>query len=458
MTHVCSPSPARPKEVAVGKALVASLGLVLLTLAAAPAHGQNVLAQTTWGGIGAEVATAVATASDGSEYLVGSTDSFAVDQFGQPATRMFIIKLSNGAVVWQRIWNGPTIVGVTDASVAVAADGSVYVAGITADGGGDAVLLKFDPNGNLLWERAWGGTASESAGAVATHSDGSVYIAGRATSFGPSSAGVFVLKFDSLGTLAWQRLWDDAAGFEAMAVTPDGSVYAASSRLRPNSNFSQFDMMVLKLTPQGTLVWARTFGAGEAVDARGGMAAAADGSVYTAGAIQAAKGGITGIAALVLKIGADGSLLFGKECCTKGGDTGEGIAVAPDGSVLLAGTTTALGAGFQDAFVARLESTGKKVTAAATWGGSGFETGGGVAAAPESTVRLAATTSQGQPYSLLAAQLKLSAPKFTVATPAGGLVDPAGLVSIPQHGSSEPAGSTTYRGNFEAALIKLALP
>ena len=251
MTHTCSPSPARRNGIAVGKVLLASLGLVLLALTERPAHGQVLLTETTWGGTGADVATAVATAADGSTYLVGSTDSFAFDQFGQPATRMFIVKLLNGAVVWQRIWNGPTIVGVTDTSVAVAADGSVYVAGITADGGGDAVLLKFDPNGNLLWERAWGGTESDSAGAVATHSDGSVYVAGRATSFGPSSAGVFVLKFDPMGNLVWQRLWDDAAGFEAMAVTPDGSVYAASSRLRPNSNFSQFDVMVLKLTPAG---------------------------------------------------------------------------------------------------------------------------------------------------------------------------------------------------------------
>ena len=198
---------------------------------------------------------------------------------------------------------------------------------------------------------------------------------------------MFVLKFDPSGGIVWQRLWDDAAGFEAIAVTSDGSVYAASSRLRPNSNFSQFDEMVLKLTPAGDLVWARTYGAGEVVDARGGMAAAADGSIYTAGAIQAAKGGIIGINALVLKIGSDGSLLFGKDCCTKGGDTGDGIAVAPDGSVLLAGTTTSLGVGSQDAFVARLQSTGKKVTAAATWGGTGFDSGGGVAAAADNEPR-----------------------------------------------------------------------
>lgn len=431
---------------------------LLLALAGKPTHAQALLTETTWGGPGADVATAVATAPDGSAYLVGSTDGFAVDPFGQPATRMFIVKLANGVVAWQRIWNGPTIVGVTDASVAVAADGSVYVAGITADGGGDAVLLKFDANGNLLWSRAWGGPESDSAGAVATHGDGSVYIAGRSTSFGPSSAGVFVLKFDSSGNLVWQRLWDDAAGFEAMAVTSDGSVYAASSKLRPDSNFSQFDVMVLKLTAAGDLAWARTYGAGEVVDARGGMAAAADGSIYTAGAIQAEKGGIVGIAALVLKIGSDGSLLFGKQCCTRGGDTGEGIAVAPDGSVLLAGTTTGLGVGFQDAFVARLQASGKKVTSAATWGGAGFENGGAVAAATDNTVRLAATTNQGPPYSLLGASLKLSAPKFTVATPAGALVDPQGTLSMPPYAASEPAGSTIYGGNFEAALIGLTLP
>jgi hypothetical protein len=62
------------------------------------------------------------------------------------------------------------------------------------------------------------------------------------------------------------------------------------------------------------------------------------------------------------------------------------------------------------------------------------------------------------PDSLLPAPLKLSAPKFTVATPPGELVDPEGTVSIPQYGASEPAGSTSYSGNFEAALIGLTLP
>jgi hypothetical protein len=59
---------------------------------------------------------------------------------------------------------------------------------------------------------------------------------------------------------------------------------------------------------------------------------------------------------------------------------------------------------------------------------------------------------------LLAASPKLSAPKFIIATPAGGLVEPAGTVSDPQHGASEPAGSTACSGNFEAAVIGITMP
>jgi hypothetical protein len=117
-----------------------------------------------------------------------------------------------------------------------------------------------------------------------------------------------------------------------------------------------------------------------------------------------------------------------------------------------------LGSGFQDAFVARLDPAGRKVTGSATWGGAGFETGGAVAAATDGTVRLAATTSQGPPYSLLPATLKLSGPRFTVATPAGELVDPAAGIAVSAHGASTPAGSTTYSANFEAALVGLTLP
>ena len=67
--------------------------------------------------------------------------------------------------------NRTTIRGLGRPDVAISSDGSAYVTGVTADNGNDAVLLKFDASGTLLWERSWGGTASDESLAVATASD-----------------------------------------------------------------------------------------------------------------------------------------------------------------------------------------------------------------------------------------------------------------------------------------------
>jgi hypothetical protein len=49
---------------------------------------------------------------------------------------------------------GRRFAGLERHNVAVSADGSVFGTGVTADDQNDAVLLRFDANGTLLWERA----------------------------------------------------------------------------------------------------------------------------------------------------------------------------------------------------------------------------------------------------------------------------------------------------------------
>jgi len=429
------------------------IGLMIVMFAAGQAHGQAPLTQTTWGGSGSDVADGVATAVDGSAYVVGLTDSFTVDQFGTPSPRIFVVKIApNGLLVWQRIWNGPTIRGLGRSGVAIGSDGSVYVTGISANNQNDAVLIKFSANGDLLWERTWGGAASDAGFAVATDVDGFAYIAGTATSFGPSSSGLFVVKFNSAGDVVWQRIFDGAAG-NALAVGPDGSVYAAGTT--PRNVIGNFDLLALKISAGGDLVWQRTYSAGEVVDPRGGMAAAPDGSIVIAGAIQAARAGIVGLAALIIKLNSDGSLVFDKQY-GRDGENADGVAVAPDdGTIYVAGTTASFGAGSQDAFVLHLQPTGKKGLDAVTWGGNAFEIGGGVSVSG-GTVALAATTSAPPPYSLLVATTKLSAPRSTLSPGSGTLAAVAGAAANPAAGASTPTGSTTYGGNFEAALVRIA--
>jgi beta-propeller uncharacterized protein DUF5122 len=186
------------------------------------------------------------------------------------------------------------------------------------------------------------------------------------------------------------------------------------------------------------------------------MTAAPDGSIFLAGAIQAIKAGTPDIAALIVKLNSDGSLAFDKQFSGRNGETADGVTVAPnDGSVYVAGTTTSFGAGSQDGFVLHLQATGKKVLDAVTWGGAAFETGAGVAVSG-GTVVLAATTTAGPPYSLLPLAARLSAPRGTLATPAGVLDAAAGVVANPGAGATAPNGSTSFSGNFEAAVVRIA--
>ena len=436
--------------------LLAWVGFLWVAFAPTTAQPQTLLSETTWGGNGSDVSEGVALAPDGTSYMVGITDSFTTDPFGSPSPRIFLVKFAaDGSLVWQRIWNGTTVRGLGRTAVALAPGGSVYVTGVSTNNGNDAVLLKFDVNGTLLWERTWGGQESDESLAVAAAPDGSAYIAGTATSFGPSSAGLFVVKYDALGNLVWQRIFDGAAG-NAVAVGPDGSVYAAGTTPRSSGEIGNFDIIALKMTSDGNLIWQSTYSAGDVADPRGGMAVASDGSIYLAGAIQTVSHNSADIAALIVKLSSNGALLFDKQFDGRVSETATGIAVAPDdGTVYVSGTTTSFGAGFQDAFILHLLPTGKKVLDAVTWGGTGFEEGSGVGVIA-GTVALSANTNNPPPYSLLNASAKLSAARGTVAVVAGTLASPSGTSSDPAAGVTTPTGTTIFGGNVEAALVRVA--
>ena len=177
-----------------------------------------------------------------------------------------------------------------------------------------------------------------------------------------------LVKFDGEGNLLSQKI-TDAAGGDAIAVGADGSVYAAGSIIRDN-NLANFDILVVT-DVSGSRGLAAHLSGGEVVDARGRMAAASDGSIVIAGALQTLKGSTPNIDPLIVKLDQDGNLVFNRALADAA--TADAVAIAPDdGSIYVAGTTSTAGAGFQDAFVLHLDSTGKKALDAVTWGGAGF--------------------------------------------------------------------------------------
>jgi uncharacterized delta-60 repeat protein len=419
----------------------------LLVTSTAPSQAATFISETTWGGPGSESVGGTAIASDGSTYLAGTTRSF--DEFSQ--AQIFLVKIApDDSVTWQRTWDGPGNFTNHEASdVAVATDGSVYVTGSTSGVAGDVVLLKYSPDGSLLWQQRWdsnGGT--EGGEALAVGSDGSVYVVGGTSAGGGN---ILVLKFLPDGSVVWQKTYGPAGGFMGIAVEPDGNVYVAGSAAAGDGSFGS-DLVLFKINPLGELIWQRSYSAVETDDSRGGIAVAPDGSVYVAGAIQDSSRKLI-VDALLVKFTPDGTLVWDRSWGGRSGDVSGAVGVKSDGTVLWAGETNGIGAGSDDAFLVQMSPAGRSIDSS-TWGGTGIEHGEGVEVASDGTVALGATA-ENPPYTFQDAPMKTSRLRGAVATPTFAFQDVAGATAEAGGTTADPGNHSPGEGGFEAALVRI---
>jgi hypothetical protein len=126
---------------------------VVVAVFAAAARSATIVSQSSWGGASSEISSGAAVAGDGdgATYQVGDTFSFDLNQ----RPYVFALKYAaDGSLAWERAWRGPEQFNSEHASgVALAGDGSVYVAGSTIGTGGDALVLKLAPDGSLVWQQ-----------------------------------------------------------------------------------------------------------------------------------------------------------------------------------------------------------------------------------------------------------------------------------------------------------------
>ena len=445
-----------PARSAVRSGVAAVAVLLVTALAAAPARGATVVSETTWGGTNSEETHAAAVAADGSTYLVGVSRSFGPVS---PADRFLVKFGSDGSLVWQKRWAGPEQFGLDQADgVAVAPDGSVYVTGeTTAAGGDDAVLLKFSPDGSVVWQRSWDGGQFERAAAVAVASDGAVFVTGTTDVSGGGSARQFFLRFAPDGTLVWQRVRSVTANAsigsgQGIAVGADGSVYGAG--VVPGSQIGAFDMLLVKLTSDGALVWQREYAAGEVADARGGVTVAGDGSVFVAGGLQDVTRRTAINDTVITKFAPDGSLIWDRAFGGDEGDFPGGLEGRPDGTVVIGGESDSFGTGFGDAYVLQLETTGK-AAACDTVGGQGLVHGDDVDIAADGTISLGATTESQPPFTLADCPRRTRRPHGTIAVPDVPLADAGGQSAVVDVGIQNATGTSPGGGGVDAALVRL---
>ncbi|UCF81336.1 MAG: hypothetical protein JSV08_02685 [Acidobacteriota bacterium] len=202
-------------------------------------------------------AQSVRQTSDGGFVVAGTSQ--IIDTFNGD---FWVLKLDAfGNITWEKTYGGfftdwPT-------SIQQTADGGFIVAGFTASFGAsfyDVWVLKLNPDGTIDWEKTYGGASDDRAYSIQQTADDGYVVAGYTQSFGDSDGDVWVLKLNPDGTIEWDKTYGGAYTEEANSIrqTSDyGFIVAgvAESLSEPNG-----DIWVLKLSDLGAIEWEKTYG------------------------------------------------------------------------------------------------------------------------------------------------------------------------------------------------------
>lgn len=278
---------------------------------------------------------------------------------------------SLGRQLWERRFNGDANSLDMPRDIAVDPQGNVIVTGYSwrnlhTDGGteSDFATLKYDPDGNLLWQRYYDGLGrGDYVERMAVDGAGNVYLMGASIGEGGLLVEYAVVKYDADGHDLWVRRFTqgpDGAIPTDMVVAADGTVHVTGVGAADGGESRE--IVTLKYSPDGERLWAESLSAslpGNDLDTAMGITVDGEGNSYVVGWAWTTEKGRRDF--LVLKYSPDGTLLWRKGWGRRGDDLAYGVAVDGGGNVYVTGVSSSSRSRGSDVTLARLNRDGALV-------------------------------------------------------------------------------------------------
>ena len=211
---------------------------------------------TIFGGIDRDEAYSVQQTADKGYIIAGMTFSF-----GAGWVDAWLIKTDeHGDEQWNKTY-GETHIDMAK-SVQQTTDDGYIITGITYSSvtGADMWLIKTDINGDMIWEKTFGGTGFEEANSIQQTSDRGYIVAGTTDSFGAGDRDFWLIKTDSNGNKTWDTTFGGVDIDEAYSVqqTSDNGYIIVG---KTNSfGAGIINVWLVKTDANGNKMWDRTFG------------------------------------------------------------------------------------------------------------------------------------------------------------------------------------------------------
>jgi len=328
--------------------------------------------QKTYGGSADDRANSVIQTNDGGYAVVGKSKSGDGDVLENAGYDDFwITKLDiNGSVSWVQSFGysgsdvpysiiqtndqGYLLSGVLDVSASNGqGDRLTNIQGRHA--GGDYWIIKLSSSGVKEWSNYYGGTFTDTAYSAIQTNDNGYIIVGSSDSTdvdisnNKGNYDFWIIKISELGTLIWEKSFggdqvDEARSISQMA---DGNYLVIgdtrSSNIDVSQNNGAADVWIIKISPEGSLIWEKTLG-GSSFDVGRSISKTQDDGFLIAGNSRSSDG-VFDINngqndALVMKINNSGYLEWQKTIGGTEVDFFNGVEELIDGSIVAVGDSS----------------------------------------------------------------------------------------------------------------------
>lgn len=308
---------------------------------------------------------------------------------------LFAISLALAAqpvIEWESNLGGSEIDMAQDAVADT--DGGIVVVGYSRSADGDVSgnngeldlwLSKVDAEGNLLWEKNYGGSANDVGCTVSTTSDGGFIVGGGTGStdgdiswnVGAEFGGVgdaWILKLDSEGNLMWENTLGSLASansFERtwdVQETNDGGYFALIESNEGGADVSEHfgfdDYWLVRTDELGNILWEKSYGGSE-YDFPRNMIITENNEILLSGHSDSMDGDLVGASGedsfWLLKLDMEGNTIWNK---SYEGGIFSYVTMTSDGGYMLAGVATANvgnSYGEQDYLLRKLDAEGNEI-------------------------------------------------------------------------------------------------